>query len=293
LHELDIIKNTGWKGPVFFVDDNFIGNKNVLKRELLPAIIKWMQKNKNPFIFTTEASINLADDHELMSMMVKAGFSRVFVGIETPEKASLAECNKIQNHNRDLIQSVKTIQKAGMEVMGGFIVGFDSDSPSVFQNMIDFVQKSGIVSAMVGLLNAPRKTRLYKRLMHEGRITEDFSGDNTNYTLNFIPKMNLQELLKGYHKIIRGIYSTKAYYKRVISFLKHYNPPLKAQTKISFTDVIALFKSMIIIGILNKGRIYYWRLFFWSLFTKPKVFPLAVTYSIYGYHYRKVFKGIS
>ena len=293
LHELDVIKKAGWKGPVFFVDDNFIGNKNVLKKDLLPSVFKWMQENKSPFIFTTEASINLSDDPELMKMMVQAGFSKVFIGIETTEEASLAECNKTQNHNRDLIQSVRTIQTAGMEVMAGFIVGFDNDSPSIFQSQIDFVQKSGIVSAMVGLLNAPKKTRLYKRLMHEGRITNDFSGDNTNYTLNFIPKMNLQELLKGYQHIIHGIYSTKAYYKRVISFLKHYNPPFKAQRKISFQELIPLIKSMIIIGILNKGRRYYWELFFWSLFSKPKIFPLAVTYSIYGYHYRKVFKGIS
>lgn len=289
LHELEMIKNTGWKGSVFFVDDNFIGNKHVLKKELLPSLINWMQKNKHPFLFTTEASINLSDDPELMSMMVKAGFSKVFVGIETPEEASLAECNKTQNHSRDLIQSVKVIQSAGMEVMGGFIVGFDNDSPSIFKRQIDFVQNSGIVSAMVGLLNAPKKTMLYKRLMHEGRITNEWSGDNTNYTLNFVPKMNMQDLLKGYQNIIHGIYSTKAYYKRVISFLKHYNPPFKAQTKISFRELKALAKSMVIIGILNKGRRYYWELFFWSLFSKPKTFPLAVTYSIYGYHYRKVF----
>ncbi|MBN2213162.1 MAG: DUF4070 domain-containing protein [Bacteroidales bacterium] len=293
LHELENIKNAGWKGPVFFVDDNFIGNKRILKNELLPAIIIWMQTNKNPFIFTTEASINLADDPELMSMMVQAGFSKVFIGIETPEEAGLAECNKIQNRNRDLVHSVKTIQLSGMEVMAGFIVGFDHDSPSIFQRQIDFIQKSGIVSAMVGLLNAPKKTQLYKRLMNEGRITKDWEGNNTDYTLNFIPKMNLQELLKGYQKIIHGIYSTKAYYKRVLSFLKHYNPPLKLQRKISFQDLRALFKSIVIIGILNKGRRYYWELFFWSLFTRPKVFPLAVTYSIYGYHYRKVFKGVS
>jgi radical SAM superfamily enzyme YgiQ (UPF0313 family) len=248
---------------------------------------------KGNFIFTTEASINLSDDQELMQMMVKAGFSKVFIGIETPEEASLVECNKTQNNSRDLIHSVKTIQSAGMEVMAGFIVGFDNDSSSIFQRQIDFIQNSGIVSAMVGLLNAPKKTQLYKRLMHEGRITNDWSGDNTNYSLNFIPRMNKQELLKGYQKIVHGIYSSKAYYKRVLSFLKHYNPPLKAQTKISFAELVPLFKSMLIIGILNKSRKYYWGLFFWSLFNKPKTFPLAVTYSIYGYHYRKVFKGIS
>ncbi len=293
LMELDNIKKTGWDGPVFFVDDNFIGNKNILKKELLPALINWMEKNKFPFTFLTETSINLADDPELMKLMVEAGFYRVFVGIETPEEASLAECNKTQNERRDMVDSVKTIQLAGMEVMAGFIVGFDNDSPAVFQHQIDFIQQSGIVSAMVGLLNAPKKTLLYKRLMKEGRITNEWSGDNTNYSLNFIPKMNKQDLLNGYQKIIQGIYSSKAYYNRVISFLRHYNPPLKTIRKISFKDLITLTKSIFIIGIFNKSRIYYWKLFFWSLLKKPELFPLAITYSIYGYHYRKVFKGIS
>ncbi len=292
LTELNNIYRKGWKGPVFFVDDNFIGNKKILKKDLLPKIIKWMKKNKYPFTFTTEASINLSDDPELMHLMVKAGFSRVFVGIETPEDASLAECNKMQNHKRNLIDCVKTIQLAGMEVMAGFIVGFDNDSPSIFQRQIDFIQKSGIVSAMVGLLNAPKKTKLYKRLMQEGRITEDWTGNNTDYSLNFVPKMNKQDLIKGYQKIIHGIYSSKAYYHRVISFLKCYNPPLKAQKKISLEEVIPLIKSIIVIGILKKNRKFYWKLLFWSLLNKPETFPLAVTYSIYGYHYRKIFKGI-
>ncbi|MBN2612477.1 MAG: B12-binding domain-containing radical SAM protein [Bacteroidales bacterium] len=293
IDELDNIKKIGWKGPVFFVDDNFIGNKSILKKDLLPAIINWMHKNNNPFIFTTEASINLADDQTLMQMMVQAGFAKVFIGIETPDEASLAECNKFQNNNRDLVQSVKAIQSAGMEVMAGFIVGFDHDTPSIFQRQIDFIQKSGIISAMVGLLNAPRKTQLYKRLMHEGRITNDWSGDNTNYSLNFIPVMNKQELLNGYQKILHGIYSSKAYYKRIGIFFKNFSPPENLRKKLTFIDIIALFKSMIIIGVFTKSRWYYWELFFWCVFRKPELFPLAITYSIYGYHYRRVFKGIS
>jgi radical SAM superfamily enzyme YgiQ (UPF0313 family) len=292
LAELDEILKIGWKGGVFFVDDNFIGNKKILKQELLPSVISWMEKNKYPFTFITEASINLADDDELMQMMVRAGFIKVFVGIETPDELSLAECNKTQNHNRDLLSCVKTIQAAGMEVTAGFIVGFDNDKPSIFQRQIDFIQKSGIVTAMVGLLNAPRKTQLYKRLEKEGRIVSDFYGDPTGYAINFIPKMDLQELMTGYQKIITGIYSSEMYNKRVLSFLKSYNPPLVGRRHFSFDKLMAFFKSVIIIGILEKNRKYYWMLFFWSLFRKPKVFPLAVTYSIQGYHYRKVFKNI-
>jgi radical SAM superfamily enzyme YgiQ (UPF0313 family) len=293
LHELDKMLEIKWEGSVFFVDDNFIGNKNKLKNDLLPALIKWMQKNNHPFIFTTEASINLSDDAELMSMMVNAGFGKVFIGIETPDEASLAECNKTQNHKRDLIACVKTIQSAGIEVMAGFIVGFDNDAPSIFQRQIDFIQKSGIISAMVGLLNAPKKTQLYRRLEKEGRILSDFGGDNTDYSLNFIPKMDRQELLAGYQKIIHGIYSSKSYYIRILSFLKQYNPPFKFQRKISFSGFIAFLKSVLVIGILKKNRKYYWELLFWSLFNKPETFALAITYSIYGYHYRKIFKNLS
>ena len=293
LLELDRMLEIKWKGSVFFVDDNFIGNKHKLKTDLLPAIIEWMQRNKYPFIFTTEASINLSDDAKLMSLMVKAGFAKVFIGIETPEEASLAECNKIPNHKRDLIACVRTIQSAGLEVMAGFIVGFDNDTPSIFQRQIDFIQKSGIISAMVGLLNAPKKTHLYKRLEKEGRILSDYTGNNTDYSMNFIPKMDLKELLAGYQKIIHGIYSSKSYYLRIISFLKHYNPPLKLQRKISFSEFIAFLKSVLIIGILKKNRKYYWELLFWSLFNKPETFALAVSYSIYGYHFKKIFKDIS
>ncbi|MCK4345506.1 MAG: DUF4070 domain-containing protein [Bacteroidales bacterium] len=293
LSELENLYNIGWRGNVFFVDDNFIGNKRILKSDLLPSMISWMRKKNNPFVFNTEASINLADDDKLMELMTQAGFSNVFVGIETPEEACLVECNKTQNINRDLIQSVRKIQAAGMEVTAGFIVGFDSDPPSVFQRQIDFIQKSGIITAMVGLLNAPKKTRLYRRLKNEGRIISEWSGDNTDYTLNFIPKMNKKELINGYQKIIQGIYSCKPYYNRVLHFLKYYEPKVKNRTKVSFSEFMALLKSIVVLGIYNNNRNCYWHMFFWSLFNRPKLFPLAIRYLIYGYHFRRVFKDIT
>ena len=293
LAELTKIMETGWRGGVFFVDDNFIGNKKILKQELLPAVIGWMEKNKYPFNFITEASVNLTDDEELMQMMVRAGFIKVFIGIETPDELSLTECNKTQNHHRDLLSSVKTIQAAGMEVAAGFIVGFDNDKPSIFQRQIDFIQQSGIITAMVGLLNAPRKTQLYKRLEKEGRIVSDFSGDPTSYTMNFVPKMDRHELMTGYQKIISGIYSSEMYHERVMSFLKSYNPLHIGRRHLTFNRIMALIKSVIIIGIIEKNRKYYWRLLLWSIFNKPRVFPHAVTYSIQGYHYRKIFRNIS
>ncbi len=289
--ELDQLLQIGWKGSVFFVDDNFIGHKKKLKTELLPAIINWMESNGNLFRFLTEASINMADDKDLMSMMVKAGFTRVFVGIETPEESCLIECNKLHNNNRDLKECVNIIQRYGMEVYGGFIVGFDNDPPNIFQRQIDFIQKSGIITAMVGLLNAPRLSKLYKRLKEEGRITDVFTGDNTNYSINFKPAMGKNKLLKGYQKIIQNIYSCKSYYARVKLFLEQYDPPFREP--LSLNRFMALIKSILYIGILNKNRKYFWKLLLWSIFNKPKSFPLAVTYSIYGYHFRRVFRNVN
>ncbi|MFA6598196.1 MAG: B12-binding domain-containing radical SAM protein [Ignavibacteriaceae bacterium] len=286
--ELDAIYVTGWRGAVFFVDDNFIGNKAKLKKEILPAIIEWNEKRKNPFSFSTEASINLADDAELMRLMVKAGFDAVFIGIESPNEESLIECNKIQNRNRDMISSVKIIQDAGMEVQGGFIVGFDNDPPSIFDKLTNFIQESGIVTAMVGLLNAPQGTKLQKRLLNEGRMLNNFTGNNTDFSINFIPHMDTGELLDGYKKIVNTIYSPKYFYERVMLFLKDFEPKGQKVFHLDPNYIVALFKSMFKLGLIGEERLYYWKLFFWSLFRKPQLFSLAIQFTIYGFHFRKV-----
>ncbi len=273
VRELDNIFTTGFRGNVFFVDDNFIGNRKKLKWDLLPAIIEWNKNHKYPFAFTTEASIDLSDDPELLDQMVQAGFEKVFVGIETPENDSLIECNKQVNAKHDMIESVKIIQRAGIEVSAGFIVGFDNDSPDIFKRQIDFIQRSSIITAMVGLLNAPNRTRLYTRLSNEGRILRKSSGDNTNSSMNFIPKMDMDLLLKGYHSINSNIYSSKAYYERLFCFLKDFQPKVKVKSKITFEKVLALLRSVLIIGIFSSSRKYYWKLFFWRLFKKPGLFP--------------------
>lgn len=287
--ELDAIYKTGWKGELFFVDDNFIGNKKKLLSEVLPAIIDWTEKHGKPFCFLTEASINLADDEELMAMMVKAGFNGVFIGIETPDETCLTECRKTQNQNRDMISCVKKIQRSGMEVLGGFIVGFDNDNETIFSRMIKFIQDSGIVTAMVGLLNAPIGTKLYQRLQKEGRIENRFTGDNTDFTMNFVPKMDRNTLEKGYQHIISTIYSPKHYYERVMNLLANYNPR-KISDRITFINVVAFLRSVFRIGIAGKERKYYWKLMRWSLHNRPDIFPIAVRFSIYGYHFRKLYE---
>lgn len=291
--ELDAFYNVGWRAGVFIVDDNFIGNKNKLKEEILPAIIGWQRQRKYPFALSTEASINLSDDEELMNLMALAGFNTVFIGIETPNEDSLIECNKNQNKGRDLVECVKTVQRHGMEVQGGFIVGFDSDPLSIFRSQINFIQKSGIVMAMVGLLNAPRGTRLYQRLKKENRIVDnrDFSGNNTDCSINFIPKMKMEVLIDGYKNILKNIYSPKEYYDRVCTFLKEYHPPKReGKWRPRFYHVRGFFGSVWYMGIVEKGRRYYWKFLFWTLFHCPRNFPYAITLTVCGYHFRKCFE---
>jgi radical SAM superfamily enzyme YgiQ (UPF0313 family) len=292
LAELQSLYESGWRGNAFIVDDNFIGKKQKLKKEVLPALINWSQKHRYPFQFTTEASINLADDIDLLKLMVKAGFTHIFIGIETPNHESLAECGKAQNQKLDMIDAVKLLQKEGLRVSGGFIVGFDHDPPSIFEQQISFIQKSGIVTAMVGLLNAPTGTKLFNRLKSEDRLLNLMSGDNMDGSINFIPKMKYQELIKGYKQIVTTIYSPKAYYERVKLFLKEYKMPVKIPLRIKPEELHAFFRSIWKLGILENGRRYYWKLVFYTLFNHPRKFPTAITMAIYGFHFRKVIQGI-
>jgi radical SAM superfamily enzyme YgiQ (UPF0313 family) len=283
--ELDSLYAAGWRGQVFFADDNFIGNKKYLMDQLLPALITWQHSGKK-MPFNTEASINLADDATLMQMMVEAGFDAVFVGIETPDENSLAECNKKQNKNRDLLANVHKIQHAGLQVQAGFIVGFDNDSESIFQRQIDFIQKSGIVTAMVGLLQAIPGTNLYKRLKGEGRLLGQAS-DNTEGKTNILPRMDMDTLYTGYRAIMCHIYAPKHYYRRVRQFLRTYRRPA-VKVPLDFQRLLAVLRSAVRLGIVGKERFQYWHLVAWSLLRRPRLFPLAITMAIYGYHFRKV-----
>jgi radical SAM superfamily enzyme YgiQ (UPF0313 family) len=290
--ELDALYRHGWRGSLFIVDDNFIGNKKKLKTETLPAIIKWSKQKKYPFTFFTEASINLADDDGLMDLMAEAGFNRVFIGIETPNEDGLVECNKRQNRNRDLAAAVKKIQNHGFEVQGGFILGFDSDPASIFKRQINFIQKTGIVTAMVGLLNAPNGTKLYKRLKKENRLLNDMSGDNTDFSINFVPRMKYETLVAGYKNVLDTIYSPRRYYERVVTFLKEYKPRKTAGiSQLRFSHISGLIKSFWFLGVTNKGRRYFWRLLIFTLLKRPRHFALSIGLSVSGFHFRKVVEG--
>ena len=293
--ELDSLHAYGWRGGVFFVDDNFIGDKNRLKKEILPAVITWQKIHRYPFGFFTEASIDLADDPELMALMVQAGFEEVFIGIETPNEESLQESRKHHNRNRDLTDAVKRIQRSGLQVQGGFIVGFDSDPATIFERQIRFIQESGIVTAMVGLLTALRGTRLHQRLAAEGRLLATATGNNTDITLNFVPRMNSETLVRGYGTILATIYAPRHYYARLKTFLLEFRPLRKKTINLrwNWSSFRALGTSMLFLGIFGKERFHFWKLFFWSLLRRPRLFPLTITLAIYGFHFRKIAEQVT
>ena len=290
VHELEVIYDRGWRGAVFIVDDNFIGNKIKLKQETLPAIATWQKEKNYPLYFNTETYINLADDVELMNMMTDAGFNMVFIGIETTNESSLEECHKVQNQKRDLVKSVKKIQNHGLEVQAGFIVGFDNDTQATFQEQINFIQKTGICTAMVGMLMAPPHTRLYRRMEKEGRILPGGTGDNTDGSTNIIPKMGYEKLFNGYRKIVQTIYSPDKYYQRIKTFLDEYKPPQRkwALKKPRLNDLRSFVNATLILGIKEKERWYYWRLFISTLFKRPRFLKFSITLIACGYHFRKV-----
>ncbi len=281
--ELDQLYESKWRGSVFIVDDNFIGNKKKVK-ELLPVLRDWNVQHQRPFTFFTEASVNLADDADLLQMMKDACFTRVFLGIETPVEASLKEAQKLQNTRRSLMESVRRVQSYGMEVMAGFIVGFDNDPEDVFDKQVEFIQESAIPLAMVGLLLALPGTQLYRRLMKEGRIVDEGRGDNMDLRLNFIPRMNAERLVEGYRSILRRIYHPDAYYERVRRFLAQYRPTHHRPRSLS--DYLALGRSILKQGVLGEARASYWKFFLQAATRYRHAFDTAITLAIMGYHFQ-------
>lgn len=286
--ELDALRRTGWRGTVFIVDDNFIGNKPQVKR-LLPALFEWQEKHARPFTFLTEASVNLAEDDELLGGMQRAGFRSVFLGIETPVEESLREANKRQNTKGDLLDSVKKIQRCGMEVMGGFIVGFDSDPEDIFERQINFIRESAIPLAMVGLLNALPDTQLWRRLRKEGRLLAESNGDNTDGLLNFVPRMNPARLVEGYQSLLRTIYSPGQYYERALECLKRVRLNESLPNHRSIASSIAAFMRIVLkLGVLDHERGEFWRFMRRAYAEHRDKFADAARLAAMGYHFRKL-----
>jgi len=288
--ELETLRGLGWHGPVFVVDDNFVGDKRRC-RDLLRAVITWRERTGARMTFLTEASVDMAADTEILELMVAAGFKKVFLGLETPSAESLRECRKMQNLRGDLAASVRTIQQAGIEVMGGFIVGFDNDEPDIFQRQFEFIQMTGVVTAMVGLLQALPSSRLYKRLAGEGRLRSQSSGDNTSAALNFEPRLDREFLLANYRSLMQRLYEPGAYYQRIRTFLRAHRVR-GPRAKLTWRDIGALLSSLWLMGVIHKGRRSYWRLLIGTLIMRPQQVGIAVTLAIMGHHYRMVAAGL-
>lgn len=285
VEELEALRQAGWRDMVFLVDDNFIGDRR-RTGELLDALIEWRRRTRTTIGFLTEASVNLADDPALCARMVAAGFKKVFVGIETPSAESLEECRKRQNRG-DLVAAVHRLQQTGLEVMGGFIVGFDSDRSDIFKRQFEFIQRSGVATAMVGLLTALPQTRLWQRLQHEGRLASESTGNNTDAALNFEPRLGREFLVQGYRELMRKLYEPRHYYARIRTFLRNHRPA-GPRLRLSRADVIAFVKSFWVLGVRNRGRTAYWRLFWGTLLRRPRQFHHAMELAILGHHFRRV-----
>jgi radical SAM superfamily enzyme YgiQ (UPF0313 family) len=289
LAELDELLRVGWRGDVFIVDDNFIGNKKNV-RTLLPALSEWSARNKYPFSFITEASINLADDDELMKQMRAANFRQVFIGIETPVGDSLKEAQKGQNLRRDLLDSVRRVQSYGMEVMAGFIVGFDHDPDDIFERQMAFIRESAIPIAMVGLLVAIPGTQLWRRLEREARLrlNGEHTGNNTDCVLNFAPTMDADLLIEGYKSIVRNIYSPRVYYDRALASLRHVD---REQTPImdggiTGADIATFARIITTLGIRDRFRGEFWRFMKRVLVEHRGRIEDGLTHAALGYHLR-------
>jgi radical SAM superfamily enzyme YgiQ (UPF0313 family) len=289
LAELTALYQRGWRRGVFFVDDNLIGNRRQVSRDLLPALREW-RETRPGMVFNTEASINLADDPELMEAMVAAGFSMVFVGIETPDPAALAECNKSPNLRRDMIADVRRMQGAGLQVQGGFIVGFDSDTPASLTRIVEFIQAAGIVTAMVGLLQALPGTKLHARMRKASRLLPSSSGDNVSGSTNIVPLAGTRGLADGYKAAMRWLYSPKSHYQRIRTFLRDYkqrNPAALGNLREPWAALMPFVRSVFHLGIVGQERFEYWKLLAWTLIYRPRAVGLAITCAIYGYHFRR------
>jgi radical SAM superfamily enzyme YgiQ (UPF0313 family) len=287
--ELDQLYDMKWRGSVFIVDDNFIGNKKNV-RQLMPALADWNRQHGRPFTFFTEASVNLADDVGLLGLMREAGFTRVFLGIETPVESSLREAQKLQNTKRSLLESVLRIQSFGIEVMAGFIVGFDHDPDDIFDKQVEFIEESAIPLAMVGLLQALPGTQLYRRLSREGRLLADGNGNNSDIRLNFVPNMNPERLIAGYRSIMQRLYTQPAYYERVRKFLERFKPAYHRPR--ALTDYAAFARSVVKQGLMTKGRRHYWR-FLWDAATRYRhAFDTAIVLAVMGYHFETLTRKV-
>jgi radical SAM superfamily enzyme YgiQ (UPF0313 family) len=294
LAEFEVLYNMGWRRYVFVVDDNFIGNTRnakVFLRELIP----WMERHNYPFILLTEASLNLAEDDELIELMVKAGFTMVFMGIETPDTDSLLGIHKIQNTRQSLMESCHKITRAGLQIMSGFIVGFDNEKPGAGERIRSFIQDTGIPQGQFSLLQALQNTAMWNRLKQENRLTEGLGTFHQGAIMNFEPTRPVEEITREYIDAFWQIYEPMPYLKRTFRHFMMMNG-WRGKTDRPITKTEWKLFSAICWrqGVERSTRFRFW----WQLATiallKPRLiydYFIALSAGEHFFHYRHTVKA--
>jgi radical SAM superfamily enzyme YgiQ (UPF0313 family) len=289
LGELEVLFDLGWRKPVFIVDDNFIGNHK-LALALVQELTQWQQTHDYPFVFYTEASIDLAQRPVLLEAMVRANFFFVFIGIESPSQESLREAKKFQNLRQDPLDCIRFIQGRGLWVTGGFIIGFDSDTEDIFERQIEFIERAAIPWAMAGFLQAPPTTALYDRMLKEGRLIEQ-SAETSNFEPpNFRTVLPLPVLLDGVRRTLLSIYSASSFYDRAFRSLLQWESGKYQRSPrypVSY-KVRVILRSLWHQGIRSSYRKAYWK-FLWQLLCRwcfrPQKLWLGFTVLLSGHHF--------
>jgi radical SAM superfamily enzyme YgiQ (UPF0313 family) len=279
LAELDALRALGARGSLFLVDDNFIGNRRAAA-DLLPRIAAWQRAHGTPFDLYTEASIDLAQEPALLAAMADAGFSAVFVGVETPNRAALAEAGKRQNLRVDPAAAIAAITAAGLEVFAGLIVGFDGDDATIFERQLDFISRLPVPRAMIGLLSALPGTALTARLEREGRLRAECSGDQFDRP-NFEPAMGEERLVAGYRGLLAAVYAPEAYYRRCERLLDECPPP---RGPLRPGALAGLARAVWGIGVVGARRRWFWRLVGYAARRRPGDVARAVALAVLGEH---------
>jgi len=274
LAEFDTLYNLGWRRYVFVVDDNFIGNKRNAK-VFLRALIPWMEQHRYPFTLITEASLNLAEDDELVELMVKAGFILVFMGIETPDTDSLVGINKVQNTRHSLIESCNNITRAGLQIMSGFIMGFDNEKAGAGRRVREFIEETGIPQGQFSLLHALQNTAMWTRLQQEGRLIDNFGGTfHQGAIMNFIPTRPVEEITEEYIDAFWHIYEPMPYLKRTFRHFIRMNSWRGRSDRPLDRPQWQLFKAILWRqGVVRSTRIHFW----WQLIAIALLKPRLLT----------------
>lgn len=293
IDELEAIQQCGTTQLVLFADDNLIGNKRLLKSELLPAIIEWRKKTNPSFFFATQLTVNLVDDEELMQLLADVGFRHVFIGIETPDEISLKHAHKNQNLKRNILDTIHLIHQKGFIISGGFIVGFDTDTEKSFEIQRQFIQETGIPLPIVNILKAPPGTELYERMKREKRLIKDFAFEEGDTNIN--PVMGEEKLLNGFLNVIEGIYPPEHAYQRLQQFFKHHrftSSTIKIKPKLKASDLLLILRVVYLLGIKDKHRKYFWKLILWTYKLNPKFADKAFFYGMMMYQMNQTYLHI-